>query len=183
MKIPSKMLRAAQVCQAKGDVRYYLNGIHIKGRFVESTNGHVCVRMTMGKTIKKERIVNINGAVPKKAHESEFVFGKSESLVKHRDSLGQLLSIHVVEVIDGKYPDISRVIPDIKKKLATEQIGLNTDYINMFGKMFGDRHSFNLAKFEFFGESNSVKITSPSSIVNEEYGHPVFIVMPGRLKS
>ncbi|AHK11689.1 DNA polymerase III beta subunit [Shewanella sp. phage 1/41] len=181
MKIPSKMLKAAQVCQAKCDIRYYLNGIHIKGSFVESTNGYVCVRMSMKKPVRKERILNINGVVPKKAHESEFVFGKSESIVKHRDSKGQLLSIHVVEVIEGKYPDISRVMPDVKKKLATEQIGLNTDYINMFGKMFGDRHSFNLAKFEFFGESSSVKITSVSPIVNEDYGSPVFIVMPGRL--
>lgn len=181
MKIPSKMLRAAQVCQAKGDIRYYLNGIHIKGRFVESTNGHVCVRMTMEKPARKQLIVSINGVIPKKAHESEFVFGKRERLVKHRDSLGQLLSIHVVEVIEGKYPDISLVMPDVKKKLATEQIGLNTDYINMFGKMFGDRYSFNLAKFEFFGDSNSVKITSPSPIVNEDYGNPIFIVMPGRL--
>ncbi|GAG54690.1 unnamed protein product, partial [marine sediment metagenome] len=40
MKINSQQLRAAMVCQGVKDVRYYLNGVHIKGNFIEATDGH-----------------------------------------------------------------------------------------------------------------------------------------------
>ncbi|EFZ71212.1 hypothetical protein ECOK1357_0762, partial [Escherichia coli OK1357] len=39
MIIQSKLIRAALVCAAKNDVRYYLNGLHITPKHIEATNG------------------------------------------------------------------------------------------------------------------------------------------------
>ena len=91
MKIKSNLLRAAQMCHAKSgdEPRYYLCGIHIKGNIVEATNGHYAVRMTMESEVDGEHILNVKGAIPKKAHESEFILG-DEAIVKHRDSSGLL---------------------------------------------------------------------------------------------
>jgi DNA polymerase-3 subunit beta len=181
MKIKSKLLRAAQVCQAKDDCREYLNGIHIKGNHVESTDGHTCVRMTMDKVIDVERIVNIRGKVPVKAISSIFEIGEVEAIVKHYDQFCELISVQVVDVIEGKYPDFDRVIPKDDKKASVSEIGVNPDYVGRFSKMFtvaGICH----AKVELFGINNAIKMTSLNAIINEEYGNPVFAVMPIRLK-
>lgn len=155
----------------------YLNGIHIKGNIVEATNGHYAVRMTMESEVYGEHILNVKGIIPRKAHESEFILG-DEAIVKHRDASGLLLSVHVVEVIDkGRYPPIENVIPDSSEKVATEEIGFNTKYLAVFDKMFGCP-----AKFELFGSKDSVKLTSLHKIINIEYGNPIFVVMPCRIK-
>lgn len=181
MKIKSKLLRAAQVCQAKNDCREYLCGIHIKGNHVESTDGHTCVRMSMKESIDKEIIVNIRGRVPAKAVDSTFEIGEVEAIVKHYDLCHQLLSVQVVDVINGKYPDFDRVIPKDDKKAAINEIGINPDYIGRFSKMFAISKMCH-AKVELFGINNAIKMTSLNAIINEEYGNPVFVVMPIRLK-
>lgn len=173
MKIKSKLLRGAQMCQAKNDIRYYLNGIHIKGNYVEATNGHVCVRMTMDKEVETERIVNIHGKVPVRAVSSIFEFGEVEAIVKHYDLLCKLISVQIVDVIEGNYPDVERVMPADKNKLAVDEIGLETSYISLFYDMFKCQ-----AKLEFFGVSSAVRLTPVSKSVNNDYGNPIFVVMP-----
>lgn len=69
------------------------------------------------------------------------------------------------------------MIPDSSEKLATEEIGFNTKYLALFDKMFGCP-----AKFELFGAKDSVKLTALNEIVNIEYGNPIFVVMPCRIK-
>jgi len=177
MKINSNQLRAAKVCQAKDDVRYYLNGIHIYKNKIEATNGHIAVQMTMSKRVKSDRILNIQGPTPKKAQESEFVFGR-DNFVKHYDSFGSLIKISVVDVIDGKFPDINRVIPKHFKSIPT--IGVETTYIGLFGKMFDCRFG-GIARLKFTGENGSMLLTSTSAPINNEYGNPKFVVMPARI--
>jgi len=174
MKISSKQLRAAALCQAKGDIRYYLNGIHIYKNKIESTNGHIAVQMTMSKRIKRDLILNVNGIIPKKAQDSVFVFGK-DNFVKNYDMYGNLLSILTVDVIDGNFPDINRVMP--KEFQTVSYIGVNTSYLSLFGKMFDSRFSGS-AKIRFAGEKGAMLVTSPNGLINEEYGNPQFIVMP-----
>lgn len=64
MILQSKLIRAALVCAAKNDVRYYLNGVHITPKYIESTNGHVALRMEHGIRTKKNIIVQFEGPVP-----------------------------------------------------------------------------------------------------------------------
>jgi hypothetical protein len=177
MKISSKQLRAAKLCQAKNDIRYYLNGIHIYKNKIEATDGHMAVQMTMSKRIRRDIILNINGAIPKKAISSVFVFGK-ENIVKNYDIFGVLLNVLVVDVIDGKFPDLKRVIPT--KFKSVDCIGVNTSYIGLFGKMFECRWG-DIAKLQFTSKNGTMMLTSNSVSVNFEYGDPKFIVMPVRL--
>jgi DNA polymerase-3 subunit beta len=178
MKIKSKLLRAAKHCQGKSDIRYYLNGIHIYGNIVESTNGHVAVQMTMDKKIRGNFILNIIGVIPAKALWTKFIFHKSETIAKHYDSCEQLISVSCVDVIDGNFPDINRVIPNKFKPI--DYIGLNTEYVGLFGKMFGKNY-MSAAKFQFSDKNSAVLITAASPIVKYEFGNPKFVVMPARL--
>ncbi len=177
MKINSKQLRAAKVCQAKDDVRYYLNGIHIYKNKIEATNGHIAVQMTMTNRIKRDLILNIQGQIPKNAQDSVFVFGR-DNFVKHYDSFGWLIKISVVDVIDGKFPDINKKMPSNFKSITT--IGVNTGYLGLFSKMFD--HKFGeTARLKFTGENGVMLLTSESAPINNDYGNPKFLVMPTRM--
>lgn len=176
MKINSKQLRAAKVCQAKDDVRYYLNGIHIYKNKIEATNGHIAVQMTMKNRIKRDLILNIQGPIPKTAKDSIFVFGK-DNFVKHYDSFGSLIKISVVDVIDGKFPDINRVLPT--KFESVDSIGVKASYIGLFGEMFDCK--WGAAKLQFTGKNGAMLLTAVTDTINDEYGNPKFIVMPTRI--
>lgn len=80
MIIQSKLIRAALVCAAKNDVRYYLNGLHITPKHIEATNGFVALRMTHGIRTKKNIIVQFEGGVPAKAETTELIFSKEPIL-------------------------------------------------------------------------------------------------------
>ena len=175
MNIPSKLLRAAMHCQAKSDIRYYLNGIHIKNNLVEATNGHVAVRMTMAESCEKDVIVNIASTVPAKAVNTVLVID-DEPIAKHYDKDEKLIAVSPASVIDGEYPEIDEVIPSESKPV--EEIGINTSYLGLWAKMFKESPA---AKLTFNGSNSAVKITSNNEILNEEYGNPLFVVMPARL--
>jgi len=177
MKINSKQLRAAKVCQGKDDPRYYLNGIHIYKNKIEATNGHIAVQMTMTTRTRRDLILNIQGPIPKKAHESIFVFGE-DNFVKHYDSFSSLIKISVVDIIDGKYPDINKVMPSDFKSVTT--IGVNTGYFGLFSQMF-DQNFGEVARLKFTGDNGAMLLTSDSQIINDDYGNPKFIVMPSRI--
>lgn len=110
MIIQSKLIRAALVCAAKNDVRYYLNGVHITPKYIESTNGHVALRMEHGIRTKKNIIVQFEGPVPAKAETTELVFNK-EAFAIHRDAFERRISITGIKLVDGRFPDMERVIP------------------------------------------------------------------------
>lgn len=173
MKIDSQQLRAAMVCQAKNDVRYYLQGVHIFGNTIEATNGHVAVVMTMKRRVRGDWILNIKGKISKLASVSKFEFSKKESIVKHYDALGNLLQIHAVDVIDGKFPNIKK-ITDLKCTPAP-YAAFNTKYIGFMGEMFGDKNGCNVAMFT--NDSTGHLKVIPLNANSVSYGDPLFIVM------
>tara|TARA_R110000851_G_scaffold206262_1_gene358328 strand:- start:830 stop:1381 length:552 start_codon:yes stop_codon:yes gene_type:complete len=176
MKIPSNMLRAAMICQGNKDVRFYLNGVHIKNKYVEATNGHVAVRMTMEKSCRKDVIISIKSKIPAIAVSTVFVL-KGEMIAKHYDAFEQLISVSVIELVDGRYPNIDNAI---KKEIKpTDVIGVNPSYIALWPKMFKEKWSS--AKMTFNGADGAIKITSTSEFINHNYGSPIFVIMPTRL--
>ena len=179
MKLPSNMLRAAMHCQASGDVRYYLNGIHIKDKFIEATNGHVAVRMTMDKSCKKDLIIYFKQKIPAKVVSTKISITKTESIAKHYCVSGELISISVIDIVSGKFPDVGKVIQ--KEVKATEFIGVNPNHVALWSKMFKEK--FPTAKMTFNGKDNQIKMTSTSDHCNYEYGDPILIIMPTRIPS
>lgn len=110
MIIPSKLIRAALVCVAKNDPRYYLCGIHITPKYIESTNGRVALRMEHGIRTKRDIIVQFEGKIPAKAETTELIFNK-EPLAIHRDQYLNRLAITGIKLIDGRFPDLGKIIP------------------------------------------------------------------------
>ena len=176
MKIPSNMLRAAMHCQGDKDVRFYLNGVHIKNKHIEATNGHVAVRMTMEKSCRKDIIVSFKSKIPAAAVSTVLAL-KGETIAKHYDVNDELIAVSVIEIIKGKFPDVSKVIK--KESKPTEQIGVNPSYIALWSKMF--KQKFPAAKMTFNGKENAINMTALSGVINHDYGNPIFVIMPTRI--
>ncbi|MEF3198646.1 hypothetical protein J8984_22435 [Klebsiella quasipneumoniae subsp. similipneumoniae] len=176
MIIQSKLLRAALVCAAKNDARYYLCGLHITPKYIEATNGHVALRMEHGIRTKKNIIVQFEGNVPARAETTELVFGK-EPIAIHRDQLQRRLSITGIKLLDGRFPDLNRVIPKTLDMSISPII--QADYLGYPAKMFGRERTFIPVQLRPSGELSAVLVKF-DPVIDGAYGNPQFVVMPCR---
>ena len=176
MIIPSKLIRAALVCAAKNDVRYYLCGLHVTPKHIVATNGHVALRMEHGIRTKKNIIVQFEGNVPAKAETTELIFNK-EPIAIHRDMFQRRLSITGIKLLDGRFPDLDRVIPK-KLDLSIHPL-IQAEYLGYPEKMFGRERTFIPVQLRPSGDGGAVKFQFDSAI-NATYGNPEFVVMPCR---
>ncbi|HGO6780888.1 TPA: hypothetical protein ACK8T7_005122 [Klebsiella aerogenes] len=174
MIISSKLIRAALVCVAKNDVRYYLCGLHITPNYIEATNGHVALRMEHGIKTKKNIIVHFEGIVPAKAETTELIFNK-EPIAIHRDQFQRRLSITGIKLLDGRFPDLERVIP--KKLDLSIQPVIQARYLTYPEKMFGRGRTFIPVQLRPSSDGGAVRIHF-DSVINATYGNPQFVVMP-----
>ena len=176
MIIPSKLIRAALVCVAKNDPRYYLCGIHITPKYIESTNGRVALRMEHGIRTKRDIIVQFEGKMPAKAETTELIFNK-EPLAIHRDQYLNRLAITGIKLIDGRFPDLGKIIPK-KFNLSANPV-IQAEYLGYPTKMFSCEGNFIPMQIWPSGEFDAVKIKFNKQI-DTAYGNPQFIVMPCR---
>lgn len=128
IKVSKILLKSALIFQAKKDVRYYLNGICFKadGR-VCSTDGH---RAFVGGKhegeLSEDVILSVTKA-PTKNYDYAHIDTDSKIITYHLDNTVQV-GVGMVDVIDGRFPDIDRVIP--KGTSPTERIGFNAKYLS-----------------------------------------------------
>lgn len=176
LKICKTLLEAALIFQAKSDIRYYLNGICFMpdGR-VASTDGH---RAFIGgkheNKLKDNTIVKVSKS-PTKVY-SHAVINTETKIVTYHDDYGLMVGAGICEQIDGKFPDIDRVIP--KEKSPTEEIGFNAKYladVEKSAKLFNPK--FECVRFELNGSINAAvaNLSSPEGFTAK------IIVMPMRL--
>lgn len=154
LKINKLLLESALIFQARNDVRYYLNGIFFMpdGR-IASTDGH---RAFIGgrhdNKLTKNMIIKI-GKSPTKRYDYAIIDTKSKIATYH-DEAGVMVGAGICEEIDGRFPDIDRVIPNETK--AAEEIGFNAGYlvdIEKVAKLFNPK--FCCVKFELNGNTNA----------------------------
>lgn len=137
----AQFVRAAQTCQAKKDVRYYLNGICImpKGK-IAGTNGHILY--TGQYTDDPENMVDTNiiisifGNIPASSETAVFTFSDEKTGTCETDNKKPFL----FEVIDGVYPDITKVIkPDSAYDSGdfSNGFGVSSEYLAFMQKIFG----------------------------------------------
>ncbi|EJR9127175.1 hypothetical protein N0872_001316 [Salmonella enterica] len=176
MIIQSKLIRAALVCAAKNDVRYYLNGLHITPKYIEATNGHVALRIEHGIRTKKNIIVQFEGPVPVKAETTELVFNK-EAFAIHRDAFNRRISITGIRLVDGCFPDMERVIP--KKVDFSIKPVIQAKYLSYPEKMFGRERKFIPVQLRPSVGHGAVRIQF-DPVINKTYGNPEFVVMSCR---
>ncbi|WP_414618653.1 hypothetical protein [Serratia liquefaciens] len=120
-------LLSAMIFQAKKDVRYYLNGIcFAPDKKLYATDGHrafIGEHETEGLT--DNVIVAIKGAKFTKFERAEI--NTDTGLVAYLDEHGTRVSAGLCEVVDGRFPDVERVVP--KENNPVSEIGFNASYL------------------------------------------------------
>ena len=176
LKISKLLLEGALMFQAKNDVRYYLNGICFMpdGR-VASTDGH---RMFVGgkhdNKLTDSVIVSVSKS-PIKRYDYAVLDTKTK-MVTYHDDTELMVGAGICNIIDGRFPDIDRVIP--KETKAADKIGFNAGYlvdIEKAAKLFNPK--FSSVKFELNGNTNAAVccLSAPSGETAK------IVVMPVRL--
>ena len=136
--VAAELIRAAQACQGKKDVRYYLNGFLISttGDIV-GTNGHVLFRGNVPEDsrfyswVPEDCIVQIDGNIPASASTVTFLWNGETGACKTDN--GKMFSFSLV---DGTYPNYQRVIPEIPKGVGVSGINFAPKYLAVIPKVF-----------------------------------------------
>lgn len=176
MKIDTNKLRAADVFRARGDVRFYLNGIRINKDYIEATDGHRAVRMVSGLKTRLDVIIRFNGKIPKSAIKTKLSFKKNENVAYHYDGFNALISVQIFELIDGKFPDLNKVIPSDFK--VDEMPSLQAKYVGDIDKAFRrSNRDFISVKPVHCGKNDKVVYEFKDEIINTLFGNPMVIIM------
>tara|TARA_R100001244_G_scaffold10085_2_gene12191 strand:- start:2496 stop:3056 length:561 start_codon:yes stop_codon:yes gene_type:complete len=136
--INAKLIRAAMACQAKNDVRYYLTGILIaKNGDIVGTDGHALFRGTQlwketDSVISDDLIIRINGTIPIGADTVTFNLAADIPTVTTNNG-----KIFICEVLDGTYPDYTRVIPSKDSDQYSTVLNFNASLLAKAEKVFG----------------------------------------------
>lgn len=176
LKICKTLLEAALVFQAKNDVRYYLNGICFMpdGR-IASTDGH---RAFIGGNHENKLEENVIISVSKSPHK-RYDYAELDTktkLVTYHDFTDAMVGAGICDVIDGRFPDIDRIVP--KEKSPAEEIGFNAKYladVEKAAKLFNPK--FEGVRFELNGNTSAAvaNLSSPEGLTAK------IIVMPMRI--
>lgn len=169
IKVNYADLKAAMMCAATNDVRYYLNGVFFDEKgFIVASDGH---RLFCGSAVVPEgesKIVSIKGRLPTKFEYCNI----DDTSAAFFDSKDVLIGTLPVENVDGRYPDWRRVSSFSGAKV--EAIGFNGAYLSdacKIAKLF-DRKVDSL-KLEFQGVDKATRVSFK--------GGAFLVIMPMRL--
>ena len=176
LKISKLLLEGALMFQAKQDVRYYLNGICFMpdGR-VAATDGHrAMIASKHENKIKSNVIISISKSPTK--NYSYAVIDTKAKIVTYHNNFDVLVGAGICSEVDGKFPDIDRVIPT--QTAPAEQIGFNAKYladVEKLAKLFNPKYES--VRFELNGNINAAvaNISAPTGETAK------VIVMPMRI--
>lgn len=117
MFIFTDILRAALCCVAdQNEERKYLQGVHITPTHIEATNGKAAVAMEHGSNAGIEAIFIVHGIIPDNADGTVIEIVDGSWVALHYEAIGddgqQLVGSNTLELIECRYPDFSRLLPD-----------------------------------------------------------------------
>ena len=118
-------LKAVSLAAGKKDVRYYLNGVMVRNGEMAATNGHMAL-LIKSESIKSDGEYIIDNDTLKMivtAHKGI----KGDNRVEVIDSMTTTGSSKIsITPVDGKFPDINRVIP---QEASGEIAHFNYEYL------------------------------------------------------
>src|SRR5690606_28974199 len=121
-----KHLKALLLFAGRNDIRYYLNGIAIQGRFAIATDGHKMAVYRMPEDSKLDVIIPCNAV--------EFALRingiGAPAIEVGADRVGRVF----YDSIEGSYPVWRHVVPDDPKSMKVEKISFNADYLSALAK-------------------------------------------------
>lgn len=177
LKVSKLLLEGALIFQAKQDARYYLNGICFMpdGR-IAATDGHrAMIASKHENKIKSNVIVSISKS-PTKNYSYAVIDTRAKIVTYHGSFDDVLVGAGICSEIDGRFPDIDRVIPT--QNAPTEQIGFNAKYladVEKLAKLFNPKYES--VRFELNGNT-SAAVANVSAPTGET---AKVIVMPMRI--
>lgn len=175
LKISKIMLESTHIFRAKADIRYYLNGVcFMPGGKLAATDGR---RMFIGShenDLAENVIVSVEKSPVKKYDHA--ICDTETGLVEFFDDSDARVGVALCQLIDGRYPDVERVIP--KEQSACDRIGFNAGYladVEKCAKLFNPK--WQSVVFELNGNTNAAVATvkSPTGETAK------IIVMPMRI--
>ena len=141
-----KQLKAMSRLAATGDIRYYLNGLHVvqdnRGTYIESTNGHMLGRLLIDETpvanpcsvILPLDSVKTLSATGKKGKET-VCFTVDGVKISAINPQGETM---IFQAVEGKFPDCDRVVPTLTSDSGLEPSTYNPEYIQAFADCAND---------------------------------------------
>jgi len=143
--IPAALIRGAQACQAtKKDARYYLHGFLLAANGdVVGTNGHILFKGIVSAGSDRpdaDTIIQISGKIPSNAETVTFTFSDAERGICTTDN-GKAFPF---SVLDAKYVDYTRVIPERYRADHSDGFGVQAQYLAAVMAVFGKDASVNV---------------------------------------
>lgn len=153
IEISADLLRGAQACVGKNDVRYYLNGIFLsKSGDILSSNGHVGFISKHKTQVNEDVLINIESAIPKKADLVAINIYDDGNIVfecaKNRETFKKICGCVVSIGKDQKYPDVRGLIPSIEKITPKNNINIRGEYISIAQKALEVNWAINMEFYE-----------------------------------
>ena len=161
------LVRLAATCMAEHDIRYYINGIYFEPReaggiFIVATNGHrLMVVIDESGSASDSAIISVDrrmaarmvrpaamgGAYTGKRKvldekisnrfQTDVFRGKTAALLT--DNCGQVSHVRADALVEGKFPDWRRVLPDFEKLKPGAMAPYNPRYLSSVLEVFGDK--------------------------------------------
>lgn len=184
MKVSTNILRAATLFQAKDDVRFYLNAVAITSKHVVATDGCAAVMMEHGQKFRASCvIVRFAHKIPAKAATTKIHLLGKKSYAEHFDALGLPVSIGIVEIIQSKYPDVSKVMSKAYAgdNKGNERFALQSKYLSLIDKAFGGRREFCHVSIKGNGSDGVAAIEFHNESINSSFGNPMVCIMPAKI--
>lgn len=194
--IPFRIWESANLAAAKDDPRYYLKGVHIKGNRVEATNGHIAYMASLKdfelpecaagcSPIKLGFIVSPKNKIPKWSKKNPIAYvvitvNEKDADISYLSHYGERLSSDIANVIDGKFPNIPKLISTARRNPVNNQlpIGVNTKYLDLPNKMLS-HCKWPIVKMELFGVDIAILFTLKREGLHEV--KETLVIMPARL--
>ena len=167
-------LKAVSLAAAKNDVRYYLNGVMIRNGEIAATNGHMAL-MVKSESIKSDGEYIIDNDTLKMLLTTHKGI-KGDTRIEVVDSVAITGKSKIsITPVDGKFPDINRVIP---QEPSGEIAHFNYEYLLACQKANGEflDHKYPWIKLQHNGDKGA-KFESEDDAGNKLIG----VVMPVRM--
>jgi len=170
IQIPASLIRGAMACQAKKDVRFYLNGILLASNGdVVGTNGHVMFKGNSAEHPDADTIVQIDGKIPDSATHILFDF---DALICKTEK-GKVFSFSIIT--DCTYPQYNRVIPALPRTNHATGFSCNASKMAKVETAFGKDAIVSVYPAT---ENDSIIFTYQGK--DETLENSVFVLMPCR---
>ena len=161
-------LKALDLFIDRKDVRYYLTGLHLDNKYMTATDGKVLLRIRHDQDLglgENGIVVSLPKVTVKASdtqcsisiEETETPVPHGHGTVTEYSRVARLFindTVHKLEIIDGQYPDVARVIPDQNQTKQSDS-AFQSQYLELIAKA---ARLLNKNKKEtscrFYGETN-----------------------------